>query len=177
MEVSTVGYQIYPLKVSPSFTLAPSYNVKHFVYCRHNSSLVCETLLTLILLIFLTWAQKIPCLGFGGHIVWGSAEIKGTSCHWLELLIVSAFHLDLFSHFPILWTFTSFSLNFQDVLWNGILAVWQRRLTARVLNLPVTKGNLFTMKYKRLCLMVALEPVGGHINQHAGKQVYTTHSL
>lgn len=87
MEISTVGHR-------PRFAFTPSCNIKHLIYCRPNSSLVCETLLTLILSRFLTWAQKFPRLGFGGHTMQ-----RRLSCHWLgrELLILSPFHLDLFS--------------------------------------------------------------------------------
>lgn len=91
-EISTVGHR-------PRFAFTPSCNIKHLIYCRHNSSLVCETLLTLILLRFLTRAQKFPRLGFGGHTMQEDAGVKETFCHWLgrELLILSPFHLDFFS--------------------------------------------------------------------------------
>lgn len=71
MEISTVGHR-------PRFAFTPSCNIKHLIYCRHNSSLVCETLLTLILLRFLTWAQKFPRLGFGGHTMQEDAGVKET---------------------------------------------------------------------------------------------------
>lgn len=75
MEISTVGHWLQPRTGPPRFAFTPSCNIQHFIYCRHDSSLVCETLLTLRVL---TWAQKIPCLGFGGHTRWEDAGIKGT---------------------------------------------------------------------------------------------------
>lgn len=127
MEISTVGHWLQPLIVPPRFAFTPSCNIQHFIYCRHNSPLVCETLLTLRVL---TWAQKIPCLGFGGHTRWEDAGIKGT---FLPLAGKGAIDTLLFPFGLILAvcfflrTPTSFSLNFQDVLWNGNAAVQKRQ--------------------------------------------------
>lgn len=174
MKIFTVGQQIQPPTASPSFTSSLPCNVKHFLYCRHTS-LVCETILTLILLRFLTWAQKIPCLGFGGHTVWENAEGDFLLIVLVENCWISPFHLGLFL-LCVLRTLTSLRLYSQDFLWNGNVSGW-KRLTARILNLPFTKDNLFNITYKKLCLMTALGPAGCHIHQHAEKQVYTTHSF
>lgn len=52
MEISTVGHWLQPCTGRPRFAFTPSCNIRHFICCRHDSSLVCETLPTLRVL---TW--------------------------------------------------------------------------------------------------------------------------
>lgn len=164
------GHQIEPLALSPSFNSILPCKVKHFIYRRHHSLHVCKTFLNLILLRFLPWAQKVPPLGFGCQSLRG-ADLQGTLLPLAQYGV--SFSIWIYSCCMILGILASFSMDFQDVLWNGNVAVWER-LTARVLNLSFTKDNLFNIKYEKLCLRVALEPLGCRIDVHAGTQVHTT---